>query len=85
MKSDGSEITQVDQLSYARVHGRMCPYCGGKDLDISRTNEFEKVYEENREMIRQRAECENCGRAWWDCFMLSHIEELKEVIHDETD
>jgi uncharacterized protein with PIN domain len=73
-------ITQVDQLSYARIQSQRCPYCGSPRFASSSppSRLIEKVYEGVKEMVRQRTDCENCGRSWWDVFMLSHIEELEE-------
>ena len=73
------ESSELDQLSYTRIHDQQCPYCKGTDICSPRSfMTLEKVYVGDKAMLRQRAECENCGRAWWDVFVLSYIEELAE-------
>jgi uncharacterized protein with PIN domain len=76
MASGDGEITEIDQRSYARIQGQMCPYCGGKEIVPPHRFEFEMVDDGDKKMVRQRTECENCGRQWWDVFILSHIEEI---------
>ncbi len=75
LDSPESEPTLSTQLSYVRLHDQ-CPYCGGTDLNP--VSEFENTRHREGLFIRQKCECENCGREWWDVFRLSHIEEYKE-------
>lgn len=63
--------------SFARVEQKRCPYCGGSYLFSD--NYFEKVYEGKKEMVRQEAGCKNCGREWWDVFVLSGIEDRQQA------
>jgi ribosomal protein S27AE len=71
---------ELDILNYRRVWLQKCPYCGGSDIcsTAAPSRMMEKVYEGKKEMVRQQAECENCGRSWHDVFTLTHIEELAE-------
>lgn len=74
------ELANLTRMSYTRVQGQACPYCAGPAICNSSppSRMIEKVYEGNKEMVRQRAECESCGRSWWDVFLLAQVEELAE-------